>query len=223
MLLQLRGAEKRFERGGDSFAALDGVDLDVDEGEFVALLGPSGSGKSTLIHLAAGIDDPDGGTVHLHGRPLAEVSVKERARIRRRDVGLVFQFFHLLPALTVRENVELPLLLDGQRPGDLPARLIERVGLGDRIDHLPSELSGGQLQRVAIARALVTGPRLVLADEPTGNLDSASGAIVLEVLEENVRAAGAGMLMVTHDESVAARADRVVRLRDGKLDAAAPA
>lgn len=220
MLLQVRGAVKRFDRGGERFAALDGVDLDVEAGEFVALLGPSGSGKSTLIHLSAGIDDPDEGTIALHGRALGDCSVKERAKLRRREVGLVFQFFHLLPALTVRENVELPVLLDGRRDGDEVDRLLDAVGLSERADHLPSELSGGQMQRAAIARALVTKPTLVLADEPTGNLDSASGAAVLEVLEHNVRSAGAGMLMVTHDHAVAARADRVVHLRDGKFEAA---
>lgn len=220
MLLQVRGAVKRFDRGGERFAALDGVDLDVEAGEFVALLGPSGSGKSTLIHLSAGIDDPDEGTIALHGRALMDCSVKERAKLRRREVGLVFQFFHLLPALTVRENVELPVLLDGRRDGDEVDRLLDAVGLSERADHLPSELSGGQMQRAAIARALVTKPTLVLADEPTGNLDSASGAAVLEVLEHNVRGAGAGMLMVTHDHAVAARADRVVHLRDGKFEAA---
>lgn len=218
MLLEIRGAVKRFDRGTERFAALDGVDLDVDEGEFVALLGPSGSGKSTLIHLAAGIDDPDEGAVRLHGRDLATCSSKERARLRRREVGLVFQFFHLLPALTVRENVELPMLLDGRRANGVVAELLGRVGLADRADHLPAELSGGQMQRVAIARALVAAPRLVLADEPTGNLDSVSGAAVLDVLERSVRDTGAGMLMVTHDQSVAARADRVVHLRDGRFE-----
>ena len=220
MLLEVRGAVKRFERGGERFAALDGVDLDIAAGEFVALLGPSGSGKSTLIHLSAGIDDPDEGTIRLHGHDLGSCSTKERAKLRRRDVGLVFQFFHLLPALTVRENVELPVLLDGRRDASETDALLEAVELADRADHLPSELSGGQMQRAAIARALVTKPTLVLADEPTGNLDSVSGAAVLEVLERTVRDAGAGMLMVTHDQSVAARADRVVRLRDGRFEAA---
>ncbi len=220
MLLEVRGAVKRFDRGGERFAALDGVDLELEAGEFVALLGPSGSGKSTLIHLSAGIDDPDGGSVHIHGRDLAQCSAKERARLRRREVGLVFQFFHLLPTLTVRENIELPVLLDGRRDAAETAALLDAVDLADRADHLPSELSGGQMQRAAIARALVTRPSLVLADEPTGNLDSVSGAAVLDVLERNVRDAGAGMLMVTHDQAVARRADRVVRLRDGKFEAA---
>ncbi|HUS60875.1 MAG TPA: ABC transporter ATP-binding protein [Acidimicrobiales bacterium] len=218
MLLEVRGAVKRFRRGTEVIAALDGVDLDVGAGEFVALYGPSGSGKSTLIHLGAGLDDPDDGVIRLDGRDLATCSTRERAKIRRQRVGLVFQFFHLLPALTVTENVELPLLLDGRTPNGLTAGLLERVGLTDRARHLPGELSGGQLQRAAIARALVTEPSLILADEPTGNLDSATGATVLDVLETAVRESGAGMLLVTHDEGVAARADRVVRLRDGRFE-----
>lgn len=138
--------------------------------------------------------------------------------MRRRDVGLVFQFFHLLPALTVRENAALPLLLDRRSSDDAVDDLLDRVGLADRADHLPGELSGGQMQRTAIARALVTEPRLVLADEPTGNLDSATGELVLQVLESAVRDAGAGLLLVTHDEGVARRADRIVRLRDGRFE-----
>ncbi|MGQ0831688.1 MAG: ABC transporter ATP-binding protein [Microthrixaceae bacterium] len=209
---------KRFRRGTEVVAALDGVDLDVGAGEFVALYGPSGSGKSTLIHLGAGLDDPDAGVIRLDGRDLASCSTRERAKIRRQRIGLVFQFFHLLPALTVTENVELPLLLDGRTPNGLTASLLERVGLTERAMHLPGELSGGQLQRAAIARALVTEPSLILADEPTGNLDSATGATVLDVLEAAVRDSGAGMLLVTHDEGVAARADRIVRLRDGRFE-----
>lgn len=218
MLLEIRRAVKRFERGGERIDALAGVDLDLDAGEFVALLGPSGSGKSTLIHLGAGIDDPDAGTIRLRGRDLADCTVKERARLRRHHVGLVFQFFHLLPTLSVRENIELPVLLDGRRDENGTAALLDAVGLTDRAEHLPSELSGGQMQRVAIARALVNHPELVLADEPTGNLDSVAGSAVLDVLERTVRESGAGMLMVTHDESVARRADRIVRLRDGRFE-----
>ena len=209
---------KRFRRGTEVIAALDGVDLDVAAGEFVALFGPSGSGKSTLIHLAAGLDDPEEGQIRLDGRDLGDCSTRERARIRRQRIGLVFQFFHLLPALTITENVELPLLLDGRSANGRTAALLDRVELADRADHLPGELSGGQLQRAAIARALITEPSLILADEPTGNLDSATGVTVLDVLEKAVREAGAGMLLVTHDEGVARRADRVVRLRDGRFE-----
>jgi putative ABC transport system ATP-binding protein len=218
VLLELRGVVKRFHRGAEAIAALDGVDLDVAAGELVALLGPSGSGKSTLIHLGAGLDDPDEGTISLDGRDFGACTKRERARLRRQRIGLVFQFFHLLPALTVAENVELPLTLDGRTANGATAALLDKVGLSDRAAHLPGELSGGQLQRAAIARALITEPALILADEPTGNLDSATGKAVLDVLEAAVRDAGAGMLLVTHDESVAARADRVVHLRDGKFE-----
>lgn len=219
-VLQLRGVVKSFGRGAAAFTALDHVDLDLVAGEFVALLGPSGSGKSTLIHLSAGLDEPDAGSVIVLGHDLASASKQDRARMRRRDVGLVFQFFHLLPALTVRENIALPLLLDGRRREDAVDDLLARVGLADRADHFPAELSGGQMQRTAIARALVTEPRLVLADEPTGNLDSATGEAVMELLCSTVRDAGAGLLLVTHDERIAARADRRVRLCDGRLKTA---
>lgn len=226
MLLTVRGAVKRFGRGDQTFAALDGVDLDIAAGELVALLGPSGSGKSTLIHLAAGLDDPDEGKIEVLGHDLATSSLQQRARLRRRQVGLVFQFFHLLPTLSVAENVGLPLLLDGRRDDDRVASVLDQVGLAPRAGHLPGELSGGQMQRAAIARALVTEPTLVLADEPTGNLDSATGRVVMDVLESTVRDAGAGMLLVTHDESIARRADRIVHLRDGRFeggpDASAP-
>ncbi|HET9609329.1 MAG TPA: ABC transporter ATP-binding protein, partial [Acidimicrobiales bacterium] len=165
---------KRFPRGAEHVVALDGVDLAVAAGESVAVVGPSGSGKSTLLHLAGGLDVPDAGTVRIDGRDLAELTVAERARLRRRDVGFVFQFFHLLPSLTVAENVELPLLLDrsARAARGAVAGVLERVGVAHRAGHLPGELSGGEMQRAAIARALVAGPRLVLADEPTGNLDS---------------------------------------------------
>jgi ABC-type lipoprotein export system ATPase subunit len=220
VLLELQGVVKHFRRGPEHVVALDGVDLAVGEGEAVALVGPSGSGKSTLLHLAGGLDVPDAGTVRLDGRDLSGLSVAERARLRRRDVGFVFQFFHLLPSLTVAENVELPLLLDGRRgraAGAAAASVLERVGVAHRAAHLPGELSGGEMQRAAIARALVCGPRLVLADEPTGNLDSATGRAVLDLLSSLVREAGTTLVMVTHDEAAAERTGRVVRLLDGRL------
>jgi ABC-type lipoprotein export system ATPase subunit len=222
-LLRLEKVSKRFHRGREEVVALDAVDLDIAAGEFVGVVGPSGSGKSTLLHLAAGLDSPDEGTVRLDDRDVASLSVAERARLRRREVGFVFQFFHLIPTLTVLENVELPLLLDGGR-GNGPAvrDLVDRLGLGDRAAHLPGELSGGEMQRAAIARALVAGPRLILADEPTGNLDSATGADILNVLETQVSEAGAALVMVTHDPSAAARASRVLHLRDGRFESAAP-
>jgi predicted ABC-type transport system involved in lysophospholipase L1 biosynthesis ATPase subunit len=219
VLLELRHVVKRFRRGAEHVVALDGVDLAVAPGESVAVVGPSGSGKSTLLHLAGGLDVPDGGTVRIDGRDLAELTVAERARLRRRDVGFVFQFFHLLPSLTVAENVELPLLLDGSARAarGAVAGALERVGVAHRAGHLPGELSGGEMQRAAIARALVARPRLVLADEPTGNLDSATGGAVLDLLGEVVREAGTALVMVTHDEAATARSDRVVHLLDGRL------
>jgi putative ABC transport system ATP-binding protein len=220
-LLEMHGVVKRYRRGGEDVVALGGVDLAVARGELVALVGPSGSGKSTLLQLAGGLDVPDAGRVVVGGRDLATLSAAERARARRRRIGFVFQFFHLLPTLTVAENVELPLLLDRRR--DRAARvgaLLERVGVEHRAGHLPSELSGGELQRAAIARALVAGPELLLADEPTGNLDSATGAAVLALLAEVVAEAGTTLVMVTHDEAAARRADRALHLRDGRLVAA---
>jgi ABC-type lipoprotein export system ATPase subunit len=218
-LLRLEHLSKRFHRGREDVVALDDVDLEVGAGEFVALIGPSGSGKSTLLHLAGGLDCPDTGRVLLDGRDVGTMSVAERARVRRREVGFVFQFFHLIPILTVFENVELPLVLDKARRDKAAIKaLISRVGLGDRADHYPGELSGGEMQRAAIARALVSGPRLILADEPTGNLDSATGAEILDLLASQVSDAGAALVMATHDVAAASRAERIVHLRDGRLE-----
>ncbi|MHB8464524.1 MAG: ABC transporter ATP-binding protein [Acidimicrobiales bacterium] len=217
-LLRLDKVSKRFHRGSEEVVALDSVDLDIAAGEFVGIVGPSGSGKSTLLHLAAGLDSPDEGHVSLDDRDLSTLSIAERAKLRRREIGFVFQFFHLIPTLTVAENIELPLLLDGNRnaKGAIDT-LVERVGLTHRIKHLPGELSGGEMQRAAIARALVANPRLILADEPTGNLDSATGAEILDVLATQVSDAGAALVMVTHDATAASRADRVLHVRDGRM------
>ncbi len=218
-LLELVGVSKRYEQGGDEVVALDGVDLSVEDGETLALVGRSGSGKSTLLHLAGGLDRPDAGTVHLAGRDLAQLSAGERARLRRREIGFIFQFFHLVPGLTVAENVELPLLLDKRRDqaGRIP-KLLDRLGLGHRSHHQPGQLSGGEMQRTAIARALVAGPKLVLADEPTGNLDSTSGGLILDLLTEVVADSGAALVLVTHDEAAAARTSRTLHVRDGHLE-----
>jgi putative ABC transport system ATP-binding protein len=217
-LLRLEGVRKGFRRGREEVLALDGVDLCIDAGGFTALVGPSGSGKSTLLHLAGGLDKPDAGRILLEERDLSTLSAGERAHLRRRQVGLVFQFFHLIPTLTVAENVELPLVLDGVRNSDgRVGDLLGRVGLTHRADHVPGELSGGEMQRAAIARALVAHPRLLLADEPTGNLDSATGAEILDVLCEQVSEEGTALLMVTHDLDAAARAKHVLHLRDGRL------
>ncbi|HEY6051425.1 MAG TPA: ABC transporter ATP-binding protein [Thermoanaerobaculia bacterium] len=206
------------EAGAVSVAALDGVDLDVAPGEFLAVLGPSGGGKSTLLHLLGGIDRPTSGSVSVGGRELGSLSEAELTLYRRRDVGIVFQFFNLLPHLDVVENVELPRLLDGRADANARAReLLDRVGLGHRASAHPYELSGGEMQRVAIARALVTGARLLLADEPTGNLDSKNGDQVLSLLTEIRRERGVTLVLATHSESAAQRADRRIEIRDGRI------
>jgi ABC-type lipoprotein export system ATPase subunit len=216
-VLSLESVSKRFHRGREEVVALADVTITVDAGEFVAVVGPSGSGKSTLLHVAGGLDRPDRGRVVVGGRDLATLSVGDRAGLRRREIGFVFQFFHLIPTLSVAENVSLPLLLDGRRDGDRVDALLKRVGLAERAGHLPGELSGGEMQRTAIARALVAGPRLILADEPTGNLDSATGAEVFDALAGQVREASTTLVMATHDDAMARRADRVLHLRDGRL------
>jgi ABC-type lipoprotein export system ATPase subunit len=217
-LLELEGVVKHYRRGDEDVVALEQVDLSIDKGELAAVVGPSGSGKSTLLHLAAGLDVPDAGRVAVQGRDLAGLSAGERAALRRREIGFVFQFFHLLPNLTVAENVELPLLLDGTRRRQERVRnLLDQVGVAHRAGHLPGELSGGEMQRAAIARALVAEPALVLADEPTGNLDSSTGSTVLSVLEKVVSGTGAALVMVTHDEAATDLAERVFHLADGSL------
>ncbi len=200
--------------------AVDGVSLAVGRGELVAITGPSGCGKSTLLHLCGAMDRPTAGSVRLQGTPLETLDDDGLTRVRRERVGFVFQFFNLLPTLTVLENASLPLLLAGRPPAEAEGRarvLLDRVGLGTRLHHLPRQLSGGEMQRTAIARALVHGPALVIADEPTGNLDSAAGARVLDLLVELNRDANATMLIATHAPEVAAAAGRVVQMRDGRL------
>ncbi len=200
--------------------ALDGIDLAVTAGEFLAVVGPSGGGKSTLLHLLGGIDRPTSGAVLVAGRDVAALPERELTLYRRRDVGLVFQFFNLLPHITVGENVELPRALDGRPDAQARAReLLDRVGLAHRAAAHPYELSGGEIQRVAIARALVTGARLLLADEPTGNLDSANGERVLSLLDEIRRERGTTLVLATHSAAAARRADRVVEIADGRIAA----
>jgi ABC-type lipoprotein export system ATPase subunit len=216
-VLQTRGLEKEYGRGDGLVRALDGVDLAVTAGETVAVMGPSGCGKSTLLHLLGGLERPSDGEVWLASRRIDGLSEKALARLRRQAIGFVFQAFHLLEELTAVENVELPALIAGRSPGAARRRaeeLLEHVGLTDRAEHLPSELSGGQRQRVAIARALSNEPLVVLADEPTGNLDSAATLDVLRLLD-SLRAAGQTLLIVTHDSRIAATADRLISMRDG--------
>jgi len=221
-LLEAVGLRKRYVMGEVSVEALRGVDFVVKRGEFVAIMGPSGSGKSTLLHLLGGLDDPTDGEVLLAGQPLAQLSDDRLTLIRRRQVGFVFQFFNLLPTLTAAENVALPLLIDGRRLEDYEERiadLLALVGLADRAGHRPDQLSGGEQQRVAIARAFVNDPEVVLADEPTGNLDSAAGEEILRLLRRMRDEKGQTIVMVTHNEHAAEYADRIVRLRDGRIDA----
>jgi putative ABC transport system ATP-binding protein len=211
-------ALRKVYAGAQAVVALDGMDLEVPAGEFVALVGESGSGKSTLLHLVGGIDRPTSGQIRVAGRSIGDLSERDLVLYRRRDVGMVFQFFNLLPHLTVLENVELPRRLDGGADaGERAARLLERVGLAARGGAHPYELSGGEMQRVAIARALATGARLLLADEPTGNLDSRNGESVLALLDEIRRERGVTLLLATHSPAAAARADRIVAVRDGRI------
>ncbi|WP_299070979.1 ABC transporter ATP-binding protein [Accumulibacter sp.] len=219
-LIRIRGLSKGYRRGGQVIPVLLDLDMDVAAGEFVALMGPSGSGKSTLLNLIAGIDKPSSGTIEIGGVDIAELSEGELADWRAANVGFVFQFYNLLPVLSAQDNVELPLLLTGlsSRQRAERARLVlGLVGLADRADHYPNELSGGQQQRVAIARALVSDPLLIVADEPTGDLDRVTGEEILGLLEQLVVEMGKTIVMVTHDPKAAAHARRLVHLEKGVL------
>jgi putative ABC transport system ATP-binding protein len=211
---------KTYGSGETAVHALDGVSMTIAAGEMVAIMGPSGSGKSTLLHLLGALETPSGGTIALAGARYDGLPEKQLTLLRREKIGFVFQFFNLLPALTAEENVLLPALIAGRRDAEIRARaaeLIDRVGLGARRAHLPSELSGGEQQRVSIARALLLEPELVLADEPTGNLDTRSSAGVLDLLRELNAEEGHTIVLVSHDPSAAATAERVVFLRDGRV------
>jgi putative ABC transport system ATP-binding protein len=217
--LEAQGLTKVFGKGAVEVRALRGVDLRVADGEFVAIMGPSGSGKSTLLHILGALDRPSEGSVSLHGRRYDDLDDRALTRLRGEVFGFIFQFFNLLPTLTASENVLLPALVAGEPPGEYAERteeLLALVSLTDRASHLPAEMSGGEQQRVAIARALLRRPAVLLADEPTGNLDSASGANVLGLLRRLVDD-GQTAVMVTHDAGAAALADRVVFLRDGRI------
>lgn len=216
-VLETRGVTKTYETGGETLVALDEVDFGVDPGEFVSIMGPSGSGKSTLLNVLGLLDVPTSGQVLLDGQDVTDLTDRERTRERKRTIGFVFQQFYLLPTLTAVENVTVPKLFDKDPAATERARdLLGRVGLGERLDHRPSELSGGQKQRVAIARALINDPRVVLADEPTGNLDLETGEQILDEFER-VTDRDVAVVAVTHDEQVEEHADRVVELVDGRL------
>jgi putative ABC transport system ATP-binding protein len=220
-ILTVENVEKVYEGGRGGVAALRGVSLSLDGGEFVALMGPSGCGKSTLLHVIGGMDRPTRGRVVLAGTALENLGEEELTRVRRKKIGFVFQFFNLLPTLTVAENVALPLLLDGaprRRAEERQRALLEMVGLGARSTHFPAELSGGEMQRAAVARALIAEPELVLADEPTGNLDSENGEQVMRLLARLNRELGITVMLATHSEEAAIHARRTIRMRDGLIE-----
>jgi putative ABC transport system ATP-binding protein len=218
MMVSVRALTMRLASGGRPLTILDRVTLDVERGDAVAVIGPSGSGKSTLLGLIAGLDAPTDGTITVGGVDITRLGESALARFRRETIGYVFQSYHLIPTLTAAENVAVPLELAGARRGAARARaLLEQVGLADRAHHYPVQLSGGEQQRVALARAVALDPPLLLADEPTGNLDSATGGAIIDLLFTLNRERGSTLLLVTHDAALAERADRVVSLRDGRV------
>jgi putative ABC transport system ATP-binding protein len=219
-LIEVQDLTKRYMMGTQEVWALDGISLSVEEGEYVAVMGPSGSGKSTLMNMLGCLDTPTGGTYHLRGEDVSTFSDDDLAEIRNREIGFVFQTFNLLPRVNCLRNAELPLIYAGMPKAERRERAAEalrNVGLGDRLDHRPNELSGGQRQRVATARALVNRPSLLLADEPTGNLDTETGAEIMQLLEALHRR-GNTILLVTHEEDIAQHARRIIHLRDGTLE-----
>ena len=218
-MIRARGLTKTIDTGTHRVDILKGIDLDIPRGEFAAVMGPSGSGKSTLLGLLAGLDTPTAGTIFLDGQEITGLKEDELALVRGRKIGFVFQSYHLIPTLTAEENVVLPMELGGNgHGGTARAReLLERVGLADRRDHYPVQLSGGEQQRVALARAFMARPPILLADEPTGNLDSENGRVVLDLLLALNRQEGTTLVLVTHDQELAANSDRRILLRDGRI------
>jgi putative ABC transport system ATP-binding protein len=227
LTVELRDVVREYRVGGQSVRALDAISLRLDGGQFVSIVGPSGAGKSTLLHLLGALDSPDSGSITFDGEEIGRLSDEQQSEFRHHRVGFIFQFFNLLPTLSAWENVAVPKLLDGVRLGKAKPdaiRLLDRVGLANRTQHRPAELSGGQMQRVAVARALMMDPPLILADEPTGNLDSTTGASILELLAEVAHEDGRGRLvvMVTHNSDAAEATDRVITLQDGRVGSDEP-
>ncbi len=217
-ILRVENLCKTYGKGSTLVHALKNVSFSVQKGEFVAIVGPSGSGKSTLLHILGGVDKPTSGHVYVEGSDVFSLNENNLAIFRRRQVGLIYQFYNLIPILNVKENMSLPVLLDGKEPDSKYLdELIETLGLQDRVNHLPNELSGGQQQRVSIGRALIYHPSLLLADEPTGNLDSKSSHEIMELLEISNRKYGQTIIMITHDENLAMHANRIITIEDGEI------
>ena len=217
-ILRVENLTKVYGKGENEVRALDGVSFSVEKGEFVAVIGPSGSGKSTLLHILGGVDRPTGGKIFMDGKDVYAQNEEQLAIFRRRQVGLIYQFYNLIPVLNVTENITLPVLMDGQKVNqNRLAELMTTLNLTGRENHLPNQLSGGQQQRVSIGRALMNAPAVVLADEPTGNLDSKSSREIVELLKVSNEKYGQTLLVITHDESIALQADRILSIEDGKI------
>ncbi len=217
-IVKVENLTKIYGKGDTEVRALDNVSFSIPQGQFVAIVGPSGSGKSTLLHILGGVDTPTSGSVQIGGTDISKLDETALAIFRRRQIGLIYQFYNLLPILTVEENLTLPLLLDGRKPDKQQIRsLVATLGLGERLGHLPNQLSGGQQQRVSIGRALVNNPALVLADEPTGNLDSENSREIIALLRRFNRENNQTVVIITHDERIALSADRIISVEDGKI------
>jgi putative ABC transport system ATP-binding protein len=223
-VISLRGITRDFQLGAQTVHVLKGIDLDIQQGEYVALMGPSGSGKSTLMNLLGCLDTPTGGTYHLAGRDVSRMDDNDLAAVRNKEIGFVFQTFNLIPRQTALQNVALPMVYAGaskEARTERAEEVLRQVGLEDRMDHRPNQLSGGQRQRVAVARALVNTPSMILADEPTGNLDSTTSVEIMKLFDD-IHKAGNTLVVVTHEEDIAQHAHRIIRLRDGKIESDQP-